>query len=229
MSEQASDKLCSEEQVRDYLREHKNFFERHPDLLEEINLPHASGQAVSLVERQVALLRERNIDMRRRLAKLLDNARDNDKLFGHTRELVLRLLECRELNQVVNTLLQSFSKDFEIPYTSLLLFSESAELEDSRARSCNLQEAKASLGRILANNKSVCGNFPQEELDYIFPEQGSEVGSAALMPLVDGHCYGLLAVGNSDPDYYRSSMGTLFLSYIGEVLNRVLPGHLPAD
>src|SRR5690606_11642643 len=124
MSKQASDKLCSEDQVRDYLRENKSFFERHPDLLEEITLPHASGKAVSLVERQVSLLRERNIDMRRRLSKLLDNARDNDKLFGNTRDLVLRLLESRELNEVVNTLLQSFTKDFEIPHVSLLLFGE---------------------------------------------------------------------------------------------------------
>src|SRR5690606_16852139 len=184
------------------------------------------GKAVSLVERQVSLLRERNIDMRRRLSKLLDNARDNDKLFGNTRDLVLRLLESRELNEVVNTLLQSFTKDFEIPHVSLLLFGEPANLEDPRARGCNLQEAKTALGRVLANNKIVCGNFPQEELDFIFPEQGSQIGSAAVMPLVNDHCYGLLAVGNSDPDYYRSSMGTLFLSYIGEVLNRVLPRHL---
>jgi uncharacterized protein YigA (DUF484 family) len=33
-------------------------------------------------------------------------------------------------------------------------------------------------------------------------------------------------VGNSDPNFYKSSMGTLFLSYIAEILNRVLPNHL---
>lgn len=226
MSEQASDQVGSEEQIRDYLRENKDFFERHPDLLEEINLPHASGKAVSLVERQVSLLRERNIDMRRRLGKLLDNARENDKLFGSTRDLVLRLLESSQLDEVVSTLLQSFSADFEIPYTSLILFDTSHQINDSQARSCSLQEAKAVLGKVLTTNKIVCGNFPQEELHFLFPQNADQIGSAALMPLVDGRCYGLLCIGNDDPNYYRSSMGTLFLSYIGEVLNRVLPRHL---
>jgi uncharacterized protein YigA (DUF484 family) len=37
----------------------------------------------------------------------------------------------------------------------------------------------------------------------------------------------MLSIGNRDPQYYRSSMGTLFLSYIAEVLNRLLPKYLP--
>jgi uncharacterized protein YigA (DUF484 family) len=52
------------------------------------------------------------------------------------------------------------------------------------------------------------------------------VGSVAAVPLRYDNLYGILAVGNSDPNFYKSSMGTLFLSYIAEILNRVLPNHL---
>lgn len=227
MSEQVCDTGCSEEQVRDYLRQHKDFFERHPDLLEEINLPHARGEVVSLIERQVALLRERNIEMRRRLSRLLDNARDNDRIFRSTRELVLRLLDTDDLETALNTVVESFRDDFKIPYISLILFSEHCDLEGTSAKICSLQDARSSIGRVLSNNKIVCGNFARDELDFLFPEQGKEIGSAAVMPLVEDRCFGLIAIGNSDPDYYRSSMGTIFLSYIGEVLNRLLPKHLP--
>lgn len=228
MTERAPDKKSkiSDQDVCAYLREHGDFFTHNPKLLEEINLPHQRGEAVSLVERQVALLRERNIDMRHRLGKLLDNARDNDKLFDKTKRLVLQLLEGRSLADLVDTLLLSFDRDFNIEYTSLTFFGDSARLPGSAARVCALHEARESVGRILAGNKIVCGDLPETELAFLFPGQAEHIGSAAVMPLLHGNCYGLLAIGSSDANHYRSSMGTLFLGYIGEVLNRLVPRHL---
>ncbi|MCW8195506.1 DUF484 family protein [Proteobacteria bacterium 005FR1] len=229
MTEQASEnkkKTVSEKDVRAYLRENGDFFVNNPDLLEEINLPHQRGEAISLVERQVALLRERNIDMRHRLGKLLDNARENDKLFEKTKRLVLQLLEARSLQESVDALLLSFDRDFNIPFTSVVLFGDASRLPQCAARICAIHEARESIGRILGANKAACGAFPAEELQFLFPGQAEQLGSAAVVPLLHGNCYGLLAIGNSDPDYYRSSMGTLFLGYIAEVLNRLLPKYL---
>lgn len=229
MTEQASDNkknAISEKAVCAYLREHSDFFAKHPGLLEDINLPHESGDAISLVERQVALLRERNIDMRHRLGKLLDNARENDKLFDKTKRLVLLLLEGRSLADLVDCVLFSFDRDFDIPYTSLILFGDESRLPECAARICGIQQAREAVGRILSANKAVCGDFPPHELAFLFPGQAEQIGSAAVVPLLHGNCFGLLAVGNSDPNYYRSSIGTLFLGYIGEVLNRLLPKYL---
>lgn len=218
--------VISEKEVCGYLREHRDFFVNHPELLEDINLPHNSGDAVSLVERQVALLRERNIDMRHRLGKLLDNAKENDKLFDKTKRLVLILLESRSLRDLVDAVYSSFDRDFGIAYTNLILFGDQFRLPECAARIVGIHEARESIGRILASPKAICGDFPAEELEFLFPEHASEVGSAAVVPLLHGNCFGLLAIGNGDPLYYRSSMGTLFLSYIAEVLNRTLPRHL---
>ncbi|MCY1563071.1 hypothetical protein D9M68_1005550 [compost metagenome] len=35
--------------------------------------------------------------------------------------------------------------------------------------------------------------------------------------------HGVLAIGSPDPQHYKSSLGTLFLGYVAEVLARVLP------
>lgn len=229
MTEQASDNkktTVSEKAVRAYLREHKDFFVNNPELLQEINLPHESGDAISLIERQVALLRERNIDMRHRLGKLLDNARENDRIFDKTKRLILLLLEGRALPDLIDGLLLSFDRDFSIPHTSIILFGDESRLPECAARICGISEAREAVGRILTANKAICGNFSPEELQFLFPGQAEQIGSAAVVPLLHGNCFGLLAVGNSDPLYYRSSMGTLFLGYIGEVLNRLLPRYL---
>ena len=217
----------NDELVCDFLRKHSNFFNRHPDLLSEMSLPHDSGEAVSLVERQVSLLRERNIDMRHRLSKLLDTARDNDLLFDKTRRLLLTLLESTSLTQLVDSLHFSLDRDFNIPFSSLILFGGETQLPCSRAKIVPLQIAQQRAPDLIRNNKPRCGDLPGEHLDFLFDSRAEYIGSAAVVPLVYGQCFGLLAVGNNDPNYYRSSMGTLFLSYIAEVLNRLIPRYWP--
>ena len=61
----------SDQAVLNFLRQSPDFFLRHPSALSELSLPHESGQAVSLIERQIDILRERNMTMRRRMNELL--------------------------------------------------------------------------------------------------------------------------------------------------------------
>lgn len=215
------------EQIEAYLREHPDFFVTQPELLAELSLPHESGSAISLVERQVAILRERNMDMRHRLSKLLDNARDNDKLFDKTKRLVLNLLEGQDMGDIIDALHYSFDKDFSIHYTSVILFGNLDKVPSSQARVVTIAEAREHVGALLKNSRAVCGTLGAKEMQFIFGEHASDIGSVAAVPLVHGSVFGLLAIGNRDPHYYRSSMGTLFLGYIAEVLNRLLPKYLP--
>ena len=55
-----NDGALTAQQVMEYLKSHPDFFDQAPHLLSEINVPHPqSGQAISLVERQASVLRER--------------------------------------------------------------------------------------------------------------------------------------------------------------------------
>ncbi len=228
MSDSITDKRkLTDEQVVEYLEAHPDFFVKHKRLLGDLELPHDSGSAVSLVERQVAVLRERNMDMRHRLSKLLDNARENDKLFDKTKRLILALLEGRDLGDIVDALFFSFDQDFNIHYTSLLLFGNLEQLPSSHARVVSIHEASRYIAPLLKNNRAMCGTLGEQELEFLFGKDAHHIGSVATVPLVHGNAFGLLAIGNRDPHYYRSSMGTLFLGYIAEVLNRLLPEHLP--
>ena len=96
----------NDELVREYLVDNADFLQRNPDLLDHLHVSHASGSAVSLVEKQVSVLRERNVEMRRRLTTLTGNARENDKLYENTRRLVLGLLEA----QALTTLCSAFTE-----------------------------------------------------------------------------------------------------------------------
>jgi uncharacterized protein len=210
----------SDEQVRDYLIENGDFLQRHPDLLDHLHISHASGSAISLVEKQVSVLRERNIDMRHRLNTLTANARDNDRLYEQTRTLVLALLEASDLDSLHQAFMDSMARDFKVEHASMILFGEKDSAGKCRIET--VEAAKIEIGALLKGNKPVCGVLRKEELSYLFPD-ASDIGSAALMPLCSSGELGLIAVGSSDAEKYSSNMGTLFLTHIAEVIVRLLP------
>ena len=94
------------------------------------------------------------------------------------------------------------------------------------ARVATTEKANERVGTLIGANRAVCGILREDEMVFLFGERGRQVGSVAAVPLRYDSLYGILAVGNRDPNFYKSSMGTLFLSYIAEILNRVLPSHL---
>ncbi len=216
---EAIDEL-DEHSVRDFLKDNGDFLQRHPDLLDHLHISHASGSAVSLVEKQVSVLRERNVDMRRRLNALTANARDNDKLYEQTRVLVLKLLEADSLKKLCRVFRESMVEDFDVEHASIILFGEGPSKGYCRIESAD--QARLEIGALMKGSKAVCGALRKEELSYLFPEAG-EVGSAALMPLSQNFELGLIAVGSSDAGRYSSNMGTLFLSHIADVIVRLLP------
>lgn len=218
----------SDEQVRDYLRQHTDFLQRHPDMLDFLQVSHASGSAVSLVEKQVSVLRERNVDLRQRLTALTANARTNDALYEQTRHLILALLEAGSLAALCTAFHRRMREDFQVEHASIILFSD-RHTASREVRIETAERARIEIGGVLRSRKAMCGALRKEELCYLFPQAG-EVGSAAVMPLVSGADeLGVIAVGSSDANRYSSNMGTLFLQHIADVLVRLLPRLNPAS
>lgn len=217
----STESTINDEMVRDYLIENNDFLQRNPEMLDHLHISHASGSAISLVEKQVGILRERNIEMRRRLGTLTANARDNDKLYEQTRSLVLNLLGANSSAELQSAFVDSMKNDFQAEHASMILFGD-PEKGDGNTRIETLQNAKNEIGALLRGRKAVCGALRKEELSYLFPKSG-DIGSAALMPLSNGEELGIIAVGSSDANRYSSSMGTLFLTHVADVMVRLLP------
>src|SRR6218665_2042367 len=169
------------ESVAAYLRQHPEFFVDHEELIPELRIPPLPGEAVSLVERQVKLLRERNIEMRHRLSLLMDVARDNDRLFDKTRRLILDLLDASSLEEVVGAVEDSLRHEFQVPFVSLILFSETPP---GVGRAVTSAEAHQAIGSLLAGGKTTCGVLRPNELEFLFgADEFTQVGSAAVVTL----------------------------------------------
>lgn len=224
MSNSQQPVVLTEEQVVAYLKDNPAFFIDQDDLLAQLRIPHMRGSTISLVERQVAVLRERNIDMRNRLTHLMDVARDNDRLFEKTRRLILEMLDAHTLDELVGVVDDSLRHTFLVPFVGLTLFSDG---ELSVGRSQTLKAAQQHIGGLLAGGKALCGVLREAELEFLFgKEQSVKIKSAAVVTIEHHGVLGVLAVGSADQQHYSNSVDTLFLSYLADVLARLLPSML---
>ena len=207
--------------VAAYLQAHPDFFNQRDELLLSLRIPHQRGDTISLVERQLELLRGRNIEMRHRLSQLMDVARDNDRLFEKTRRLNLALMDATSLDELVIAVEDSLRQDFQVPFVSLVLFGDNPM---PVGRWVNSAEAQRALGGLLTEGKAVSGSLREHELDFLFgEEQRKQIGSTAVVALNHLGLHGVLAIASRDPQHYKSSVGSLFLGYVAEVLGRLLP------
>jgi len=207
-----------------YLKNDPDFFVRHPTALSELNLPHPSGEAVSLIQRQIEVLRERNADMRRRMDNLLQAARTNNELFSKTRKLNLALFEANswhELNEVLAThVLVDFDADFVCCHLLDEVLDDSTELALDHIRS---HYDTIPFQNLVASDEPVCSTLREEELSLIFPQTThNETGSAVLLPLGLNASTGILAIGSRDSQRFVQHLDTLFVQYIADVLSKVM-------
>lgn len=210
-----------EDDIRDFLVQNPDYFQKNPELLGLIQLPHASGAAVSLVERQVSVLRDRNVDLRHRLRDLGSTAKENDQMFSDTRALVLGMLPAQNLAELEAALIKVLREAFDLEYASLILFDEGSEHSDPLRRVPESQ-LKGKLGSLLVRGNAGCGALRAEDFSFLFP--GAHIVGSAALALIqrDGKALGALSVGSSNAGHYDSTMGTLFLEFAADVIAGLL-------
>ena len=200
--------------VEAFLRAHPNFLQDRPGLLAVLNLPHGGEGAVSLVERQVSVLRERNIASRQKLAELSDISRENDRLLDATRNTILALLAGENRADLSRIWLDQVTGTFKAEMGALVWLDGSSD---------SAEEALIT-DKLVRQSSGFSGVLRPEEMQAVFGTAATE-GSAALVAIRSGEDHiGVLGVGSHDTQRYRPEDGTLFLDYLAEVI-----GQLPAS
>ncbi len=219
---QSSEELSSE-QVVAYLRANPDFFATQDDLLAELRLPHASGKAISLLERQVVVLRERGQEARKKLGSLLENARDNDQLFDVTRNLVLSLLRARDATEVAEITQDQLSELGSVDACEIILVAKPGLHVADGVRTENGEKLASEFADVFRLRRTHCGAIGKDSIAKLFGANANKVGSTALCPIMhDSEIIALLALGNQSEDYFNTSLDTLFLDFVGHVVGAIL-------
>lgn len=213
----------SEQSIHDFLAAHPDFFERHSTLLSSLNLPHASGGAVSLVERQVSVLRQRELKLERRLRELIQVARENDVLSSKIHELTLQLLAATDLHRTIVVIEEALRSGFGADHAVLVLFGEPDQFDDINVgrffRVVKKDDTSLKpFSTFLNGSGARCGKIRDSQRQFLFQHDADEVGSAALVPLGEGAEIGFLAVGSVDSDRFHPGMSIDFLTRLGDLV-----------
>lgn len=221
LAEAAQD--VTSEEVADYLRANPDFFDGRDDLLLDLSIPHARGASVSLVERQVLLLRERNRALRGQLSGLLEAARENDATFARCRRLVLALLDASSGEQLLDNLESCLKEDFNCDFYRLFLYDDRRHQVNHWVMRQPRDAMSDAIGGLVASRNPVLGVLRDTELEYLFGADASKIGSAGIFPVRREQEIALLAIGSTSPTQFQSGMGTLFTDFIAETLARTIP------
>ena len=224
--------LVAEDQVADYLLGHPEFFERHAAVLARLRLPHQRGSAaVSLVERQVLVLRDKHAVLEKKLHELIENGRANDVISDRVHKLTRRVLRARDAQGVLGALETSLREDFGASRWVLLGTDPSlaplGRLEHANVRLVPRGSAELRIFETFFESaRPRSGQIRDTQREYLFGGEGSQVGSTVLIPLGERAGLGLLAIASHDTERYLPTMSTDYLVRIGEIVTEAIASRL---
>ncbi len=211
-----------EETVARYLQHNPDFFERHQPLLARLRLPHVrTGSTISLVERQVEVLREKQTAVEQKLAEFVKVARANDAIGEKVHRFTRRVLRAPTREAVLVQVEASLREDFDAFHSTLLLIGIPAPDESSQNFLRTLPPDHAGLKSfetLFASGKPRCGQVRDSQRELLFGADANDIGSVALVPLGDKGSLGLLALGSTDRDRFHPGMSTEFLGRMAELI-----------
>ncbi len=210
-----------EDAVARYLDEHPDYFQRHPELLAHITLVHqVDGRAVSLIERQVQVLRDQSRNLQHQLRELVGNARDNDALADRLHRLALAMIDGRTLDDALDAAGDILRQEFRLDSTRILLRARDGFADGTD--DAMIEE----LLRKVASGKPACDAAPEPPvLRSLFGEHATDIKTWALIPLGGASPFGVLCLGSHDPYRFHAGMGTMYLTRLGELLTHGLARH----
>lgn len=203
------------EDVAHYLQSNPQFFEEHMDLLTQIELPHPhGGRTISLPERQMIALREKNKELEKKLHELIAYGLENDGLQRKVQEFVIALFAARDLPTLQEMIPHLLIDIFDVPHTALRLWQVTPPSVEVLAFTD-------------AQEYPVCLHQAAHDTADWFGESGKQLHSFAYLPLHAGSdTIGLLVLASEDKRRFYPEMGTMFLQRIAEAVSAALHPHL---
>ena len=209
------------EEIARYLQDHPQFFEEYADLISRMVIPHPhGGRTISITERQMLSLRDKNRQLEGKLAELIGFGEENDAISEKMHRLGVAIIAAGSFRSVVHTLNFHLRDDFAIPLFALCLWQWPAKIGELPEFVC-VGEGLRTFAETLA--QPYCGSTAGFETASWFGDAAAHVRSQGLIALSNGGgAIGMLALGSEDPQRFYSGMGTLYLARLGEMASAAL-------
>lgn len=208
-------------EVAQYLQDHPQFFEANAELMSQLVIPHPhGGRTISITERQMLSLRDKNRQLEEKMRELLQFGEENDAISEKMHRLSVAVIAAASFGAVLHTLNFHLRDDFSIPRFALRLWQRPADVADLPEFAAVGDDLRA-LAETLA--QPYCGTTSGFGTAAWFAEGAAHVRSQALITLRNGGgSIGMIALGSEDAQRFYAGMGTLYLERLGEIASAAL-------
>ncbi len=216
------------EQIENYLEQHPDLFLDKPQLLESLNLNSSPEGTISLAQRQIQRLQEKNQQLNEQLHALIENAHSNAALEKRVHSLCLSVMDATDLAHLIKLIQTELKHEFAADDVALRLFYHGQQKLDLPQVDANLSQLHADdkqlriFDNLFTKQDPVCGRLTKAQKTLLFDERAEEINSVACLPLGHQPCAGLLAIGSVDANRFHADMATDYLRFLGEVVMRVI-------
>lgn len=210
--------------IIEYLRQHPGFFNEHPELLSQLHIPHDSGDAVSLIERQMSVLREQNQLTRQKLRELIEIAQANEELARRMHMLALTLMDAKQPAEIFTLLYESLRSNFTADFAVVRVFGRPllADFADGDEFVGADAKGAALFKSVIDSKRPICGQLKHQQQVYLFDDTSNAPTSGVMVPLAGDGWSGIMAIGSHDPERFQPGMGVDLLTNLGEILSLIL-------
>ncbi|MES1924480.1 DUF484 family protein [Salinisphaera sp. T31B1] len=211
--------------VAAYLEAHPDFLRRHPEVLEVLDTRHDSGNAVSLIERQVGALRATNRQLQSRFNELIETARDNEQRVVQLNRLARVLVAAVAPAELVRELAYCLKQHLDVDHVYIGLEKPADHAEGEIQVIDHDSPAGRALTNVFRRGKPICGPLSEEHSEALFATRTNDVpalASAAMIPLGIHGVHGALVLASRKPQRFVPDAGTLFLELTGELVTAAL-------
>lgn len=211
--------------VLKFLTRNPDFFNQHSEVLPRLSIPHHTGDAVSLIEKQVSVLRNKCCTLENSLRDLINVARENEQLHQRLHRLIQDIITASSLDDVVSLTRDNMLANFNADDVKVALISD-AESETSSDQAADYLHLEASdpgialFNDIFKTGETRCGQLGDAQKQLLFGAGAQDVASAAVIPLVHNRKLGLVVLASKDETRFALGKGVMFLNQFGEVLSR---------
>ncbi|MGU9956622.1 MAG: DUF484 family protein [Arenicellales bacterium WSBS_2016_MAG_OTU3] len=222
------DKGDQEHAIVQYLIDNPDTFTRHPEALEQLQVPTVNDtRVVSLVERQLEVLRNKLNTQQIELDLLLQTAERNSAVQQSLNDLVVELLAVSNTETALRTIPTLLNKYFNLAASVVQIPAAVAKPSAANSNTLSDSELATQIIQRISHGSSICDDcLPAATLTFLFAEKADVIGSCALLPITLLHneqtLVGFVAMGAEDASQFHPAQGTHFLNTIARMISAAL-------
>ena len=227
----ADEQMITAGQVAEYLVTNAGFFDLYPDLAMQLTPEAVPEGTISFSQRQIERLQTQKSGLQKQIDELIEVGEFNSDLQTRVHLLCLELMDAKTIDKIVPILSKQLRIEFGADEVSLRLFYRGVHPADLPPLTDNVQQLSldgldlAGFAGLLHQFRPLCGRLTSIQKNVLFGDKSDRVQSAGCVSL-GNPALGMLAIGSYDENRFHAEMGTIYLSFLGDILARLLKSYM---